>query len=141
MNNILFKRFSSNILFFYFGFSSIRSRPTVFYVCCRKKFVIRIISYFTYLLTYLHVYITYLLHENICHSMKNWFTVHQNYVAADQERNPLFLSVVTSEVSDQSVPHYRVILWRKTVSIRLYLYVPLRQLLQLVRYFSIRNER
>lgn len=48
--------------------------------------------------------------------------MHQNYVAADQERNPLFLSVVTSEVSDQSVPHYRVILWRKTVSIRLYLY-------------------
>ncbi|XP_076276257.1 GTPase-activating Rap/Ran-GAP domain-like protein 3 isoform X2 [Lasioglossum baleicum] len=40
--------------------------------------------------------------------------LHQNYVAADQERNPLFLSVVTSEVSDQSVPHYRVILWRKT---------------------------
>lgn len=54
--------------------------------------------------------------------MKNSFTVHQNYVAADQERNPLFLSVVTSEVSDQSVPHYRVILWRKTVSIRPYLY-------------------
>ncbi|KZC09628.1 GTPase-activating Rap/Ran-GAP domain-like protein 3 [Dufourea novaeangliae] len=40
--------------------------------------------------------------------------LHQNYVAADQERNPLFLSVVTSEVNDQSVPHYRVILWRKT---------------------------
>ncbi|XP_043510075.1 GTPase-activating Rap/Ran-GAP domain-like protein 3 isoform X3 [Frieseomelitta varia] len=40
--------------------------------------------------------------------------LHQNYVAADQERNPLFLSVVTSEVSEQSVPHYRVILWRKT---------------------------
>ncbi|XP_076663461.1 GTPase-activating Rap/Ran-GAP domain-like protein 3 isoform X2 [Andrena cerasifolii] len=40
--------------------------------------------------------------------------LHQNYVAADQERNPLFLSVVTSENSDQSVPHYRVILWRKT---------------------------
>ncbi|XP_076380937.1 GTPase-activating Rap/Ran-GAP domain-like protein 3 isoform X3 [Megalopta genalis] len=40
--------------------------------------------------------------------------LHQNYVAADQERNPLFLSVVTSEVNEQSVPHYRVILWRKT---------------------------
>ncbi|XP_054016095.1 GTPase-activating Rap/Ran-GAP domain-like protein 3 isoform X1 [Hylaeus anthracinus] len=40
--------------------------------------------------------------------------LHQNYVAADQERNPLFLSVATSEISDQSVPHYRVILWRKT---------------------------
>ncbi|CAL7949286.1 unnamed protein product [Xylocopa violacea] len=40
--------------------------------------------------------------------------LHQNYVAVDQERNPLFLSVVTSEVTDQSVPHYRVILWRKT---------------------------
>ncbi|XP_076182297.1 GTPase-activating Rap/Ran-GAP domain-like protein 3 isoform X2 [Ptiloglossa arizonensis] len=40
--------------------------------------------------------------------------LHQNYVASDQERNPLFLSVATSEVSDQSVPHYRVILWRKT---------------------------
>ncbi|KAG7209557.1 hypothetical protein KM043_015635 [Ampulex compressa] len=40
--------------------------------------------------------------------------LHQNYVAADQERNPLFLSVVTSEVSDQCVPHYRVILWRRT---------------------------
>ncbi|XP_076245535.1 GTPase-activating Rap/Ran-GAP domain-like protein 3 isoform X2 [Calliopsis andreniformis] len=40
--------------------------------------------------------------------------LHQNYVAADQERNPIFLSVVTSETSDQSVPHYRVILWKKT---------------------------
>ncbi|OAD56430.1 GTPase-activating Rap/Ran-GAP domain-like protein 3 [Eufriesea mexicana] len=40
--------------------------------------------------------------------------LHQNYVAADQERNPLFLSVVISEVSDQVVPYYRVILWRKT---------------------------
>ncbi|KOC65369.1 GTPase-activating Rap/Ran-GAP domain-like protein 3 [Habropoda laboriosa] len=40
--------------------------------------------------------------------------LHQNYIAADLERNPLFLSVVTSEGSDQSVPHYRVILWRKT---------------------------
>lgn len=43
-------------------------------------------------------------------------TVHQNYIASDQERNPLFLSVVTSEVGDQCVPHYRVILWRRTVS-------------------------
>ncbi|XP_043259850.1 GTPase-activating Rap/Ran-GAP domain-like protein 3 isoform X1 [Colletes gigas] len=40
--------------------------------------------------------------------------LHQNYVAVDQERNPLFLSVATSEVGDQSVPHYRVIFWRKT---------------------------
>ncbi|XP_078039328.1 GTPase-activating Rap/Ran-GAP domain-like protein 3 isoform X1 [Augochlora pura] len=40
--------------------------------------------------------------------------LHQNYVAADQERNPLFLSVVTNEVNEQSVPHYRVILWRKS---------------------------
>ncbi|XP_011329684.1 GTPase-activating Rap/Ran-GAP domain-like protein 3 isoform X2 [Ooceraea biroi] len=40
--------------------------------------------------------------------------LHQNYIASDQERNPLFLSVVTSEVGDQCVPHYRVILWRRT---------------------------
>ncbi|KAL7301678.1 hypothetical protein TKK_0005680 [Trichogramma kaykai] len=40
--------------------------------------------------------------------------LHQNYVAADQERNPLFLSVVISEGGDQCVPHYRVILWRRT---------------------------
>ncbi|XP_039303829.1 GTPase-activating Rap/Ran-GAP domain-like protein 3 [Solenopsis invicta] len=40
--------------------------------------------------------------------------LHQNYIASDQERNPLFLSVVTSEIGDQCVPHYRVILWRRT---------------------------
>ncbi|XP_066594271.1 GTPase-activating Rap/Ran-GAP domain-like protein 3 isoform X2 [Prorops nasuta] len=40
--------------------------------------------------------------------------LHQNYVASDQERNPLFLSVVTSDIGDQCVPHYRVILWRRT---------------------------
>ncbi|XP_014478192.1 PREDICTED: GTPase-activating Rap/Ran-GAP domain-like protein 3 isoform X1 [Dinoponera quadriceps] len=40
--------------------------------------------------------------------------LHQNYIASDQERNPVFLSVVTSEVGDQCVPHYRVILWRRT---------------------------
>ncbi|XP_020284932.1 GTPase-activating Rap/Ran-GAP domain-like protein 3 isoform X2 [Pseudomyrmex gracilis] len=40
--------------------------------------------------------------------------LHQNYIASDQERNPLFLSVVTSEGGDQCVPHYRVILWRRT---------------------------
>ncbi|XP_047352106.1 GTPase-activating Rap/Ran-GAP domain-like protein 3 isoform X3 [Vespa velutina] len=40
--------------------------------------------------------------------------VHQNYVASDHERNPLFLSVVMSEGGDQCVSHYRVILWRRT---------------------------
>ncbi|XP_077267792.1 GTPase-activating Rap/Ran-GAP domain-like protein 3 isoform X2 [Temnothorax americanus] len=40
--------------------------------------------------------------------------LHQNYIASDQEKNALFLSVVTSEVGDQCVPHYRVILWRRT---------------------------
>lgn len=49
-------------------------------------------------------------------SMMYMCVVHQNYIASDQERNPLFLSVVTSEVGDQCVPHYRVILWRRTVS-------------------------
>lgn len=42
--------------------------------------------------------------------------LHQNYVASDHERNPLFLSVVMSEGGDQCVSHYRVILWRRTVS-------------------------
>ncbi|XP_015599413.1 GTPase-activating Rap/Ran-GAP domain-like protein 3 isoform X2 [Cephus cinctus] len=40
--------------------------------------------------------------------------LHQNYVASDQERNPLFLSVVLSEGGDQCQPHYRAILWRRT---------------------------
>ncbi|XP_012283954.1 GTPase-activating Rap/Ran-GAP domain-like protein 3 isoform X2 [Orussus abietinus] len=40
--------------------------------------------------------------------------LHQNYVASDQEKNPLFLSVVLSEGGDQCVPHYRAILWRRT---------------------------
>nr|XP_050850022.1 GTPase-activating Rap/Ran-GAP domain-like protein 3 isoform X1 [Vespula vulgaris]XP_050850023.1 GTPase-activating Rap/Ran-GAP domain-like protein 3 isoform X1 [Vespula vulgaris] len=40
--------------------------------------------------------------------------LHQNYVASDHERNPLFLSVVMSEGGDQCVSHYRVILWRRT---------------------------
>ncbi|XP_034948149.1 GTPase-activating Rap/Ran-GAP domain-like protein 3 isoform X2 [Chelonus insularis] len=40
--------------------------------------------------------------------------LHQNYVASDHERNPLFLSVVLSDGGDQCVPHYRVILWRRT---------------------------
>lgn len=112
-------RFSSNILFFYFGFNSFRQSST--FIIVKNS-----LSVFTYT----HI-------ENICHSMRNGFTVHQNYVAADQERNPLFLSVVTSEVSDQSVPHYRVILWRKTVSIRLYLYNDYCNLSD----FSIRNKR
>lgn len=42
--------------------------------------------------------------------------VHQNYVAADHERYPVFLSVVLSEGGDQCVSQYRVILWRRTVS-------------------------
>ncbi|XP_014295743.1 GTPase-activating Rap/Ran-GAP domain-like protein 3 isoform X3 [Microplitis demolitor] len=40
--------------------------------------------------------------------------LHQNYVASDHERNPLFLSVFLSDGGDQCVPHYRVILWRRT---------------------------
>ncbi|KAJ8672830.1 hypothetical protein QAD02_004090 [Eretmocerus hayati] len=40
--------------------------------------------------------------------------LHQNYVASDHDRNPLFLSVVINEGGDQCMPHYRVILWRRT---------------------------
>ncbi|XP_012254157.2 GTPase-activating Rap/Ran-GAP domain-like protein 3 isoform X2 [Athalia rosae] len=41
--------------------------------------------------------------------------LHQNYVGSDQERNPIFLSVVLSEgAGDRCVPHYRAILWRRT---------------------------
>ncbi|XP_046415512.1 GTPase-activating Rap/Ran-GAP domain-like protein 3 isoform X6 [Neodiprion fabricii] len=41
--------------------------------------------------------------------------LHQNYVGSDQERSPIFLSVVLSEgAGDRCVPHYRAILWRRT---------------------------
>ncbi|XP_043274870.1 GTPase-activating Rap/Ran-GAP domain-like protein 3 [Venturia canescens] len=40
--------------------------------------------------------------------------LHQNYVTCDSERNPLFLSIVLSDGGDQCVPHYRVILWKRT---------------------------
>ncbi|XP_060107108.1 GTPase-activating Rap/Ran-GAP domain-like protein 3 isoform X3 [Heteronotia binoei] len=40
--------------------------------------------------------------------------VHQNYVGADAEKNPFFLSVVLSDQNNQRVPQYRAILWRKT---------------------------
>ncbi|XP_062446991.1 GTPase-activating Rap/Ran-GAP domain-like protein 3 isoform X2 [Rhea pennata] len=40
--------------------------------------------------------------------------VHQNYVGTDVEKNPFFLSVVLSDQSNQRVPQYRSILWRKT---------------------------
>lgn len=44
-----------------------------------------------------------------------FFPVHQNYVGADAEKNPFFLSVVLSDQNNQRVPQYRAILWRKTV--------------------------
>lgn len=43
--------------------------------------------------------------------------MHQNYVAVDGDKVPLFLSVVLTDANDQCVPQYRAILWRKTVSL------------------------
>ncbi|XP_065200520.1 GTPase-activating Rap/Ran-GAP domain-like protein 3 isoform X3 [Planococcus citri] len=40
--------------------------------------------------------------------------VHQNYVGADSEKIPFFLSVVVTDANNQCVPQYRVILWKKT---------------------------
>lgn len=42
--------------------------------------------------------------------------VHQNYVGADGEKNPFFLSVVLTDANSQGAQQYRAILWRKTVS-------------------------
>nr|XP_018899482.1 PREDICTED: GTPase-activating Rap/Ran-GAP domain-like protein 3 isoform X4 [Bemisia tabaci] len=39
--------------------------------------------------------------------------LHQNYVGADADREPFFLSVVLSEANSQCGPQYRAILWRK----------------------------
>lgn len=44
-------------------------------------------------------------------------SVHQNYVGADAEKNPFFLSVVLTDANSQGTQQYRAILWRKTVSI------------------------
>ena len=43
-------------------------------------------------------------------------TVHQNYVGGDAEKEPFFVSVVVTDANNHSVPQYRAILWRKTVS-------------------------
>ncbi|KAE8749235.1 hypothetical protein FOCC_FOCC004142, partial [Frankliniella occidentalis] len=40
--------------------------------------------------------------------------LHQNYVALDGDKVPVFLSVVLTDANDQCVPQYRAILWRKT---------------------------
>nr|XP_022919615.1 GTPase-activating Rap/Ran-GAP domain-like protein 3 isoform X2 [Onthophagus taurus]XP_022919616.1 GTPase-activating Rap/Ran-GAP domain-like protein 3 isoform X2 [Onthophagus taurus] len=40
--------------------------------------------------------------------------LHQNYVGTDSEKSPFFLSVVVNENSNQCVPLYRAILFKKT---------------------------
>nr|CAD7441117.1 unnamed protein product [Timema bartmani] len=53
------------------------------------------------------------------HVISVWFlsrAVHQNYVGADGEKEPFFLSVVLTDANNQCVPQYRAILWKKTVS-------------------------
>ncbi|KAG8189266.1 hypothetical protein JTE90_019027 [Oedothorax gibbosus] len=40
--------------------------------------------------------------------------LHQNYVGADSEKVPFFLSVVLTDANSQGVQQYRAILWRKT---------------------------
>jgi hypothetical protein len=42
-------------------------------------------------------------------------SVHQNYVGADGDKVPFFLSVVLTDANNQCVPQYRAILWKKTV--------------------------
>ncbi|GIX86710.1 hypothetical protein CEXT_728611 [Caerostris extrusa] len=44
-----------------------------------------------------------------------YFTVHQNYVGADADKTPFFLSVVLTDANSQGVQQYRAILWRKTI--------------------------
>ena len=45
------------------------------------------------------------------------FSVHQNYVGADGDKVPFFLSVVLTDANNQCVPQYRAILWKKTVTL------------------------
>jgi hypothetical protein len=45
------------------------------------------------------------------------FAVHQNYVGADGDKIPFFLSVVLTDANNQCVPQYRAILWKKTVTL------------------------
>ncbi|CAL1295904.1 unnamed protein product [Larinioides sclopetarius] len=40
--------------------------------------------------------------------------LHQNYVGADADKVPFFLSVVLTDANSQGVQQYRAILWRKT---------------------------
>ncbi|XKL68263.1 hypothetical protein PGB90_003754 [Kerria lacca] len=40
--------------------------------------------------------------------------VHQNYVGADSEKVPFFLSVVLTDANNQCASQYRVILWKNT---------------------------
>ncbi|XP_069702439.1 GTPase-activating Rap/Ran-GAP domain-like protein 3 isoform X2 [Periplaneta americana] len=40
--------------------------------------------------------------------------LHQNYVGADGDKAPFFLSVVLTDANNQCVPQYRAILWKKT---------------------------
>ncbi|PNF14495.1 GTPase-activating Rap/Ran-GAP domain-like protein 3 [Cryptotermes secundus] len=40
--------------------------------------------------------------------------LHQNYVGADGDKTPFFLSVVLTDANNQCVPQYRAILWKKT---------------------------
>lgn len=41
--------------------------------------------------------------------------VHQNYVGADSEKVPFFLSVVLTDANSQGIQQYRAVLWKKTV--------------------------
>ncbi|XP_063235164.1 GTPase-activating Rap/Ran-GAP domain-like protein 3 isoform X1 [Bacillus rossius redtenbacheri] len=40
--------------------------------------------------------------------------MHQNYVGAEADKTPFFLSVVLTDANNQCVPQYRAILWKKT---------------------------
>ena len=45
-----------------------------------------------------------------------FFSVHQNYVGTDVDREPFLLSVVVTDVNNHNVQQYRAILWCKSVS-------------------------
>lgn len=49
------------------------------------------------------------------------YAVHQNYVGLDNDKVPFFLSIVLNEDNSTCVPLYRAILFRKTVSLSIYI--------------------
>lgn len=65
--------------------------------------------------------------------------MHQIYVGTDSEKQPFFISVVLTDSNNQGAPQYKAILWKKTASLFIYLFIFYLKFFILINYCGYIN--